>query len=197
MAARTEEESFVLSLGIQAAENQDIEKTIRQLQRIYEFCDKAGKSADFAARAVRSVLRDAKLINSDGGISDTGNLAVSEAQKNLAAKRRREEQENERREEYRRRREQDREQAERSRRNSSLARLANPFAFITPKSGVDIQRLANSLGAVVPQMNAFSTVFQSAKGVWDFASAIASLNTKILQLGYTSGLGSQKTPLTP
>lgn len=73
-----------------------------------------------------------------------------------------------------------------------LSGIANPFAFISAKSGIHIQQLFNNIGRLSPRVQGLGLSFQTLKGMWDFADGIAELNTKLLQLGYTSGLGAQK-----
>lgn len=73
-----------------------------------------------------------------------------------------------------------------------LSGIVNPFAFISPQSGIRVQQLLNNVSRIAPKLQGFSLLFQMAKGSWDFAESIAKLNTKILQLGYTSGLGAQR-----
>lgn len=73
-----------------------------------------------------------------------------------------------------------------------LSGIANPFAFISAKSGIHIQQLFNNIGRLSPRVQGLGLAFQTVKGIWDFADGIAELNTKLLHLGYTSGLGAQK-----
>ena len=73
-----------------------------------------------------------------------------------------------------------------------LSGVANPFAFISAQSGIKIQQMLTNIGRLSPRVQSLGLSFQTAKGIWDFADAIARLNTHLLQLGYTSGLGAQK-----
>ena len=73
-----------------------------------------------------------------------------------------------------------------------LSGIANPFAFISAKSGIHIQQLFNNIGRLNPRIQTLGIAFSTIKGAWDFADSIAHLNEKLLQLGYTSTLGAQK-----
>lgn len=104
----------------------------------------------------------------------------------------RKEEERQRREDERRRNEEYRQFRQQQVHAQKLAGIANPFAFIDAKSGIRFQQLLNNVGRVNPNVQRFALAFQSFKGMWDFADKIAEINTKLLQLGYTSTLGAQK-----
>lgn len=177
----TAEESFIISIGIRPTSTQGVERTIKQLETLDTWCKQTGKSAEETERIIDTLLSNVnfrgKFIDSSGTLTDLGK----------AVKKRYTEESQ---------RKSDEETYRADRRNkqevSRLAGIANPFAFISPKSGVQIQNFLNNAARVVPALKGFSVAFQAVKGVWDFSSAIAELNTRILQLGYTSTLGAQK-----
>ena len=175
------EEEFNLSIGIRPAEDQGVEQTVRQIQLIDKWCKAMGMSADDAQRHIQALLRHTnfhgKFSDASGNLTDLGKTVVSQYTQD---KERRDQEERYRAD-------------TRNKRNTQvLSGIANPFSFISPKSGIQVQTLLNNIGRVIPQVQGLGVAFQAAKGAWDFADAIAELNTKILQLGYTSGLGAQK-----
>lgn len=184
-------EEFRISLGIQVKENQSIETTIRQVEELTKWCERMGKSSEFAERAVQSLLshRNLRRRFSDGGtLTDLGKTVIDEVEKKKQEAHRKEREKAEKEQAAREKKE----AAERRKSVSTLSQLANPFAFIDAKSGINVQRLLTGLTGVLPKLQGFSIAFQTAKGAWSFAEAVAELNTKILQLGVTSGLGAQQ-----
>ena len=175
----SEVEDFIkenISISILVDDSDDV--LIRKLKQIEERCKTAGKSLDFVREAQK------RWLFTKYGDSKSENELNIEGKTIL--KKYDEQRHNE--EESRKLREYRQYQA----RMQRLSGIANPFAFLSPQSGVQVQRLLSNVSRVVPSMMGLTLAFQAAKGAWDFADAIAELNTKILQLGYTSGLGAQK-----
>lgn len=175
------EEEFNLSIGIHPAEDQGVEQTIRQIQLIDKWCKAMGMSADDAQRHIDALLRSTrfrgKYSDASGNLTDLGKTVVSQYTQDKERKNQEEI--------YRKDR-------LAQNRLKMMAGVANPFAFISPKTGIRVQALANGLTRLHPALLGLNVAFQVAKGAWDFGDAVAQLNTKILQLGYTSGLGAQK-----
>ena len=178
------------SLDLQVKEEGDINKTIDVVVNRLKALKRAGIEGADALQIVQRILSGSA--NMDPNKKSTAMMKGAEEFRKYEAEQERKERERQEREKRKNEREAYNRDRQARSRLSRIGGLVNPFAFISPKTGINVQQLLNNIARVAPGMMKFAFVFQSAKGVWDFASAVAELNTHIIQLGASSGMSTQK-----
>lgn len=183
----TAEENFVVNLGISLDTDESQHKSVSRLVQELEWVQKkgieAGKTLDFIERTQQRILRDATTYASsrawDKFQENTQKAADKAAEK-------------EKREQLRKYREEKQAAAAMRDQFAKGMNLANPFAFITPKAGVNLTNLFNRIGQAAPQLQFLGQSFSAARSAWNFAEAVGELGAKILRLGETSGMSAQR-----
>lgn len=181
----TEVEKFLVQLDLDIHGVDGVEAITKRLADVEKVGTLAGKSIEFIRQAQERLLQK-RFSDPAGarGLNQAGNAYLDEYLRKQEAARKRDE-ESQANAQYRQFRQQQVHM-------QKMAGIANPFAFITAKSGIKVQTLFNNVAKVAPQIQSLGLAFSTIKGVWDFAESIGELNKQLLHLGYTSGLGAQK-----